>query len=370
MITFCRKCLTPNSRPRVHFDDGVCNACLNAEAKKSIDWEERESEFLDLIEPYRSSNEKYDCVVPWSGGKDSSAIAHKLKFKYGMNPLLVTFSPLIPNEIGQRNREALIDLGFDHILVRPNQAISRHLTKRFFIERGNPKVHWDAGINAIPMQVALEKNIHLVFYAEHGESEYGGRVLTEESKKIRDITEVIEHQIGDDPLNWIDDQVSEKDLNPYRYPEPSKLEALGVKALYFAYFHKWSMYENYEYIKSKIEFALAAEGRTNGTFTNFDSLDDKVDDIYYYLQFIKFGFGRAVRDASRMIQNDHLTREDGLKHALEFDGEFPNDHLPAFLEYLGLSRDEFTHIVDMHRNSEVWSNDDNSWKLTHPLPLK
>ena len=95
-----------------------------------------------------------------------------------------------------------------------------------------------------------------------------------------------------------------------------------------------------------------------------------MDDIYYYLQFIKFGFGRAVRDASRMIQNDHLTREDGLKHALEFDGEFPNDHLPAFLEYLGLSRDEFTHIVDMHRNSEVWSNDDNSWKLTNPLPLK
>ena len=102
-----------------------------------------------------------------------------------MNPLLVTFSPLIINNVGNHNREELIKSGFDSIFFRPNQKISRLLSKRFFVERGNPKVHWDAGINAIPVSMALKFNIKLLFYAEHGESEYGGRVLDEEKKKVQ-----------------------------------------------------------------------------------------------------------------------------------------------------------------------------------------
>ena len=165
--------------------------------------------------------------MPWSGGKDSSSIAWKLKFEFGLNPLLVTFAPLVPNEIGMRNREAMIQAGFDHVYFRANQKVHRHLSRRFFIERGNLKVAWDAGVNAVPVQVAVHYRIPLVFYAEHGESEYGGRVLSEESKKIRNLTEVIEHQIGDDPRNWVDDQVSEADLNPYLYPDATAAAAVG-----------------------------------------------------------------------------------------------------------------------------------------------
>ena len=172
-IAFCKYCLTPNSRPRVVFDlEGVCNACRNAEEKQKTDWESREQEFLNLIEPMRArSVAEYDCVVPWSGGKDSSAIAHKLKFEYGLNPLLVTYSPMIPNEIGHHNREEMVQLGFDHLFFRANQKALRYLAKRFFIERGNPKVAWDAGINSVPVQVAVKYKIPVVFYAEHGESE-------------------------------------------------------------------------------------------------------------------------------------------------------------------------------------------------------
>ncbi len=366
-VRYCSKCLMPDTRPRVQFDEtGVCNACLNAERKSEIDWTARRQEFQDYVERLRPKDGLYDCVVPWSGGKDSSAIAHKLKFELGLNPLLVTFSPLLPNEVGAHNREEMLKLGFDHLMVRPNQKVSRRLAQRFFVERGNPKVHWDAGINAVPVQVAVKFGIPLIFYAEHGESEYGGRVLSEEHQKIRDFTEVVEHQIGDDPLNWMDEEIEERDLAPYLYPDLGEVEAVGVKALYFAYFFRWSMFENYHYIRDKFDFRTAQGGRTDGTFTDFDSLDDKIDNLYYLMQFIKFGFGRATRDACRMIQNGQMSRDEALDLVRKYDDEFPRRFFPENLEYLGLDEPEFSRIVDLHRNSEVWIEDGNAWKLRYP----
>jgi N-acetyl sugar amidotransferase len=358
----------PDSRPRIVFgDDGVCNACRTAEEKNRIDWTARRTEFLDYVDRLRSRTGPYDCIVPWSGGKDSSYIAHRLKFEFGLNPLLVTFSPLLPNEIGVHNREELLKLGFDHLMVRPNQKVARRLARRFFIERGNPKVAWDAGVNSIPVQVAVKYNIPLVFYAEHGESEYGGRVLNEESKKVRDFTEVIEHQIGDHPSNWVDDEITEKDLAPYLYPEQDDIDRVGVKALYFAYFFRWSMLENYKYIKNVMpSFRTDPKGRTDGTFTDFDSLDDKFDNLYYHMQYIKFGFGRATRDACRMIQNNQMTRAEGLELARKYDDEFPQTHFHDNLAYLGLTATEFTDIVDRHRNREIWAKSGNAWTLVNP----
>ena len=366
-IRYCKRCIMPNTRPRIVFDEeGVCNACLNADEKLRTDWDARKEEFLELVEPYRSKDGSWDCVVPWSGGKDSSTIAYRLKFEVGLNPLLVTFSPLMPNDVGRHNRDEMVSLGFDHFFFRPNDAVNRHLARRFFLERGNLKVAWDAGVNAIPVKVAAKFGIPLIFYAEHGESEYGGRVLSEESKKVRDFAEVLEHQIGDDPSNWVDEQIQPGDLNPYTYPDPSEIESVGVKALYFAYFFKWSMFDNYQFINSKIDFHTTPFGRTDGTFTNFDSLDDKTDNLYYYLQFIKFGFGRAVRDACRMIQNDQLSRDEAMGLVRQYDGEFPYQHYDDVLEYLGLTTEQLVEIVDQHRNLEIWTKEESQWMLRHP----
>jgi len=367
MIRYCKTCLTPSSRPRVLFDaDGVCNACRNATEKKTIDWNARRREFIKLVELYRAKQGPYDCIVPWSGGKDSSYIAWRLKFEFGLNPLLVTFSPLLPNEVGIHNREELLKLGFDQVMLRPNQKVARHLARRFFIERGNPKVAIDASVNSWPERVAIQFGIPLVFYAEHGESEYGGHVLREDSKKDRNFTEVIENIVGDDPRNWIDDEVAERDITPYCYPTPEEIAANGVSAMYFSHFFRWSMYENYQFIKDKINFRLAPGGRSDGTFTNFDSLDDKLDNIYFYMQFIKFGFGRASRDASRMIHNDQMTRDEGLNLTRKYDAEFPSTFFHENLDYLRLSESEFAEIVDQHRNPEIWKRVGSSWELRWP----
>ena len=372
-VKFCKNCFTPNTRPRIVFNNhGICNACLNSKEKKKTNWKQREKEFYKIISNIKKDSKKnkrtYDCIVPWSGGKDSSSIALKLKYNFGLNPLLVTFSPLIINEIGAHNREELLKKGFDSIFFRPNQGIARILAKRFFIERGNPKVAWDAGVNSVPVQVAIAYKVPYIFYAEHGESEYGGLVLSEKSKKLRDSKEVIEHQIGDYPENWVSDKVTKADLSPYIYPAEIILKKNKILAYYFSYFFRWSMFDNYNYVKKILpNFKENSEGRTEGTFTNFDSLDDKIDDLYYYMQYIKFGFGRSTRDVSRFIQNGHLNKLDGLKFIKKYDGEYPQRNLQVVLDYLSLKEHDFHEVVDKHRNLEIWKPKSNNWDLINKL---
>jgi tRNA(Ile)-lysidine synthase TilS/MesJ len=108
-------------------------------------------------------------------------------------------------------------------------------------------------------------------------------------------------------------------------------------------------------------------GRTEGTFTNFDSLDDKIDDIYYYMQYVKFGFGRATRDASRFIANGELSREEAIDLVKKYDGEFPSRNIDEVLKYLNISKFEFEEIVNKHRNEEIWTKDNNYWKLKYKV---
>ena len=374
MIKFCNECIMPNSRPRIVFnEEGICNACLHSKKKEKINWNERKLEFLELVNKIKfdtkKNNRLYDCVVPWSGGKDSTSIAIKLKFEFGLNPLLVTFSPLIVNECGNNNRNELSKMGFDSVFLMPNQKVSKQLSKRFFLERGNPKVAWDAGVNAGPVQIALNYNIPTVFYAEHGESEYGGLVLNKESENKRNLREVIEHQVGDFPENWVTESISLKDLSPYIYPSEEELQKIDLTAYYFSYFFRWSMLDNFEYVKSKMpNFQTNTNGRTEGTFTDFDSLDDKIDNLYYYMQYVKFGFGRATRDSCRMIQNNQMTREKAIELARKYDNEFPSKDFNEVLSFLDLNEDEFEEIVNKHRNDEIWKTGlSNKWELINSI---
>ena len=177
---------------------------------------------------------------------------------------------------------------------------------------------------------------------------------------------MIEHQIGDDPRNWVDETVQAADLNPYVYPPAQAVAGAGVRAMYFGYFFRWSMLENYRFISAKIPFSTHPAGRTPGTFTEFDSVDDKADNLYYYLQYIKFGFGRAVRDACRMIQNGQMSRDEALDLVRKYDGEFPEEHLEDMLDYLAMTREEFDGIIDRHRNPELWIREAVGWRLRYP----
>ena len=367
-ISFCKKCVTPSSRPRIRFDsEGICNACNFVNTKNITDWEKRKKEFLNLLEEHRSSDGSYDCIVPWSGGKDSSYIAYLLKFKFNMNPLLVTFSPLITNEIGEKNRKKMLELGFDNLMGRPNQKVSRYLSKRFFRERGNPKTHWDAGVGCFPVQIANKYDIKAIFYAEDSESEYGGKVLNKKSMKLLEYDAVMEHVIEDHPSNWVSKNVSINDLQPYLYPNVNEIKKKKISSYYFSYFFRFDMYKNYLNLKDVIDFETLGNKRSVGTFTNFDSLDDKIDDLYYYMQYIKFGFGRCTRDCSRFIQNGHLSRKEAVQLVKKFDGEFPKRNLDEVLNFLSLNKSQLLDIIDEHRNQEIWNYSKGSWKLSNSV---
>lgn len=369
----CKYCLMPDTRPRVVFTDGVCNACLHTEERKQIDWDDRLSQFELLVAQAKASDGPYDCIVPFSGGKDSATIAWRLKHEFGLNPLLVCYGQMLWTDVGQHNLNAVCDSGFDIIYSRVNQDVSRKLARRFTIERAHPKQHYDAGVNAVPLQVAVAMNIPLVFYAEHGESFYGGLVLDEESRRTRNLTEVLEHQVGDHPANWATEDISERELAPYIYPSSDDVSRIGVKAFYWSYFFPWDIYENAKLAKEQMGFRQARNwvgdvssydhrllrsgpdwwGKSDGSFEGFDSIDDKIDDLDFYLMWVKFGFGRSTRMASRLIQMGHMTRETGQQLVERYDGEFPETYLPEVLDYLRMTRTELENVIAQHWNPNV-----------------
>ena len=369
ILKFCKKCFTPDSRPRIQFDaEDVCNACRFYENRnKKINFEARETELKEICDKYRSLDGSYDCIVPWSGGKDSSAIACKLKFKYKMNPLLVTFSPLIGSYVGYLNRESLKSVGFDNLFFAPDIKVSKYLSKRFFIERGDPKIHWTAGMKSIPIKVAIEKNIKLIFYAENGECFYGGNVMHEDAEKKLHLEEIIENKIGDHPTNWVDDKISIKDLNPYLLPQEDDIYKSKIEIFYFAYFEDWNVENNFNYINRKIDFLCHENNRSPGTFTNYDSLDDHVDQVYYYLQLLKFGFGRAIRDASRLIQQSNKSKEELEKDVINFDREIPTSDILKYCDYIDINLNKFEEICNKHRDQEIWKFNGNEWKLSDEI---
>lgn len=341
-----------DTRPRITFKDGVCNACQYSDYKQTVNWKQREEEFLDLVMPLKGKG-PYDCVVPFSGGKDSASIAYRLKFKYGLKPLLATYGQLLWTECGQRNFNRVCEMGFDIDYHRVDQRVSRHLTRRFFIERGHPKLHYDAGVNSCPVRTALMREIPVIFYAEHGESEYGGHIMDEEARRTRNLDEVLEHIVGDSPYNWVDDVVDERDIYPYLYPD----DVSGITAYYWSYFFPWSVWENYQLMKEG--WSLAPNDRSDGSFEGWDSIDDKIDGLDFYLMWIKFKFGRCTRIASRLVKENVLTREQGLEYCEKYDGEFPTTYLQEVLDYMSMDMAELRKTIDSHRNPELWSRNEN-----------
>ncbi len=365
---YCSRCVTPSTRPRITFKDGICNACIYAQkvGNKEIDFDARKKEldnFVDRMKKFKFENNlPYDCIIPWSGGKDSSSIAIKLKDNYGLNPLLVRFNALIPTEVGIHNCSEVLSYGFDSIEIKPNNKHAKALSLRFLVERGNPKLHWDAGVNASLFKTAITTKIPFIFYAENGEVQFGGRVLHKDSEKMHDYEQIIENVIGDNPENWVEgDEIKISDLYPYTMPQIHELAENKIEAHYYGYYEKWNVAENYRYVSSKIDFHTAERGRTYGTFTNYDSLDDYMDDMYYYMNYIKFGYGRCIRDLSRHIQKNEISRDEAVTLAKKYDGEYPEDSISHILDYLNIDNAELEKIINSHRTTSIWEVVEGKW---------
>ena len=367
-VRFCKLCTVSNQRPRITFDDqGVCSACNFANYKRHhIDWAEREKELVDLCNRFRKNNGEYDVVVPCSGGKDGGFVAHQLKFKYGMNPLTVTWAPLRATEIGRRNLDGFIQSGFDNVLGTPNGHITRKLTRLATQHLGDPFQPFIYGQTNYPLQMAVRHQISLIMYGENGEVEYGGD-MKNAFRPDRDIQDHDKHYFsGLPPEFWLEHGVSLADLRPFMAPPFQAVKDNRTEIHFLGYYKFWDPQENFYYCREHTGFQPNTE-RSEGTYSKYASLDDRIDGYHYYLGYIKFGIGRTTSDAAHEIRDGKITREEGVALVRRYDGEFPRKYYADFLEYCGLTDEEFQEVVDSWRSDHLWRQTAGGWELKHPV---
>jgi N-acetyl sugar amidotransferase len=367
-ILFCRKCTMSNQRPRITFDEnGVCSACTFAEYKRhKIDWAQRERELVELCNRHRKKNGEYDVIVPCSGGKDGGFVAHQLKFKYGMNPLTVTWAPLKATEIGRRNLDAFVQAGFDNILGTPNGIVTRKLTRLATQHLGDPFQPFIYGQTNFPLHMATKYNVPLVMYGENGEVEYGGD-MKNAHRPDRQVQDHDKHYFsGLPPEFWAEHGLSLADLKPFMAPSYERLLENGTTIHFFGYYVAWDPQENFYYCREHTGFKPNPE-HSEGTYSKYASLDDKFDGFHYYMGYIKFGIGRATSDASHEIRDGKITREEGIALVRRYDGEFPDKYYQEFLDYSGITNEEFQAILDTWRSDHIWRKTANGWELKHTV---
>lgn len=400
-VKFCKKCVISNQRPNstveynhnkeskketIHFDEnGICDACrANERKEKEIDWVIREKELKELCDRFRINDGSYDCIVPGSGGKDSFYAAHMLKYKYGMHPLTVTWAPHIYTPWGWKNFQSWIHAGFDNYLCTPNGRVHRLLTRLAVENIFHPFQPFIFGQKSLAPKMAILHNIPLVFYGEN-EAEYGNPISDNQSAK-RDFKYFVAEDkskvfLGGTSLESLkhDFGVEDVELNPYIPADPDQVESKKVEVHYLGYYLKWHPQGAYYYSVENGNFQPSPE-RTPGTYSKYNSIDDRIDDFHYYTTYIKFGIGRATYDAAQEIRNQEITREEGVALVKKFDGEFPERFAEEIFNYLSIPEKEFPvaskmfeqpmmdrtyfmHLTDRFRSPHLWKKEHGEWKL-------
>lgn len=387
-VIFCKKCVMSNQRPNSAIEfkhsiktkkatlnidkEGICDACRFAEVKEKIDWKKREKELLKLLDKHRKNDGSYDCVVPGSGGKDSGMAAHLLKYKYGMHPLTVTWPPILYTDYGYQNFKNWIEIGgFDNITYKPNGKTMKLLTKLSIENLLHPFQTFILGQKNLAPKIAAKYKIPLIFFGEN-EAEYGNPIA-DNTNSLRDKSYFTFENLDEIYLGGVSiKELTEKyDLNlvdlmaflPAPYQE---IEKINIEVYYLGYYIKWTPQESYYYAVEHTGFK-ARPFRTQGTYSKYNSIDDKIDDLHYYTTFTKFGIGRATYDVSQEIRNKHLTRVEGQTLVKRFDGEFPDKYLNEIMEYLGIEPQHFIELVDKFRSPHLWAKVGQEWKLRHTV---
>lgn len=397
-VRFCKLCNMSNQQPMssneykhgkdstkstMAFDEeGVCHACRFNQMKADgrIDWDERERELIELCNQYRRDDGSYDCIVGGSGGKDSAYQSHILKYKYGMHPLTVTWSPHLYTDIGWKNFQQWLHVGgFDNYLFTPNGKIHRLLTRNATLNLLHPFQPFILGQKTFVAKMATRFNIPLIFYGEMP-GEYGEQVSHKTSGYAQDRESAESEGYTLDPISnldlrdvllggkpvgeYLDEGVPLVELNSYLPQDPDILAKKGIDFKYLGYYLRWVPQESYYYAVENTGFE-ANPLRTEGTYSKYNSLDDKTDGFFYYTRWIKFGVGRTMMDSAQEIRNNHITREEGNALMRRFEGEYPMRYETEFLDYISMTREEFLETCDRFRSPHLWMAGNDGWRLRH-----
>ena len=386
-VEFCSKCVMSNQKPNssieftssnsknkvgINIEKNICDACKYNHIKNEIDWEKREKELLKLLDKYRNKSGAYDVVVPGSGGKDSAYTSHILKYKYGMNPLTVTWAPHLFTEIGTQNFNNWMRIGgLDNLLFTPNGLLHKRLTSLAFQNLLHPFQPFIIGQKLIAPKIAKKFNIPLIMYGEN-QAEYGNKINENYIPKMDESFFSVKKKksifLGGVSLEKLL-KTDKFKLNEYDSYIPFGTEILREKKIefhYLGYYLKWDPQECYYYSYENTGFSPNVE-RTQGSYSKYSSIDDKIDYFHYYTTLIKFGIGRTTYDASQEIRNDKITRDEGVTLVKKFDQEFPDKYFKEFLDYIDLTETQFWKNINKFRPPHLWVKEKNRYKLKYQV---
>lgn len=363
-IKFCKRCLYPETKPDLHFnDEGVCSACIGAEHKlKNIDWEKRERDFFSIIDKFRLAKDEigWDCLIPVSGGKDSTYQAYFMKEVCGMNPLCVCFETTKVTEIGRRNLDNISKMGIDVIHFKKNYNAYRSMVIEGFKRVGDEMWPNHLGIFTVPFIVATKFKIPLVIWGENSQLEYGGPL---ESIWKNTLTRQWLEEFGGLLGNRIQDMIgvdglTAKDLTPYFYPSDEAMKETKITSLFLGQFFFWDARKQLEIVRKR-GFLVKEDGPVEGTYTNYENLDEEIVGLHDYMKFVKYGFGRATDHVCIDIRNNRLTRSEGIELVKKYDGKYPYKAVNAFIEYSNMKKNEIDDVIDRYTNPVLFKTDEN-----------
>ncbi|MCR5419374.1 MAG: N-acetyl sugar amidotransferase [Lachnospiraceae bacterium] len=359
-MKICKKCVMPDTRPRLKFDsNGVCAACEWDNIKKNeIDWNVRQNELKTLCDEIRGVG-RYDCIVPASGGKDSTYVADKMKNEFKLNVLTVTITPPLETDLIQQNMATFLSYGFDNIKVTPNPAIAREINKYGFVEQGRPMLSWTSCLNSVMFRLAVDFKIPLVMFGEDGETEYGGSTETRYLPYYDTDYAIKIYTEGNDPRSFVKNH-SEREMSMWLFPSKEDIKKAGVRVAHWSYYEKWDPYTHFEFARDHYGMKKH-ECRNTGTYTDFGQLDTPLYELHTYMMYLKFGFGRGLQDACIDIRAGRLSRKKAVEYVNKYDGEYPKNNISLFCDYYQMTKEEFDSVLDKHANKELFEKKDGIW---------
>jgi N-acetyl sugar amidotransferase len=363
-IRYCTKCIFPETKPDLFFNEaGVCSACQAASQKNvSIDWAQRKSDFEKIINHYKKKPGEigYDCLIPVSGGKDSTYQVYFMKEVYGLNPLCVCFETTNLSEIGKNNIDNISKMGVDVIYFKKNYKAYRSMVVEGFKRVGDEMWPNHLGIFTVPIHFAVKFNIPLVIWGENPQQEYGGPLESVQNKHLnRRWMEEFGGLLGNRIQDMVGlDGLTEKELTPYFYPSDEDIERVGLTGIFLGHYFFWDARAQLEIVKNH-GFNVKEDGPVEGTYTNYENLDEKMHGLHDYLKFVKYGFGRATDHACIDIRNNRLTRHEAVELVKQYDGKYPHYAIQEFIKYSGMSKQEIDSIIDSFTNPVLFVQDEN-----------
>ena len=365
-MKFCKKCLYPSTKPQLQFDErGICSACNNYKLKDEVDWGKKKVDLLHILDKYKSKDgSKYDCIIPVSGGKDSTFQTYTIKETFGLNPLAVNFHPHDQTEIGRKNLENLKQLGVDCIEFSANPLVYSKLAKFGLVELGDFQWPEHIGIFTVPVQVAVRYKIPLIIWGENPQLEYG------QPTNI-DTDTILDREWNEKNGGYFLDKIKPKDMTkygfktkeliPYIYPSDDDIRRIGVTGVFLGSYIKWDLFKQLDFVK-ELGFSENDELK-EGTYDKWENLDVYFTVFHDYFKFLKYGFGRTTDHASIEIRYERITREQGIELVKKYEGKIPRKYLDKFLKSADISEQEFHDICDKFTNKEIFlTNEDDSIK--------